>query len=84
MTTIQYTLRSVPEQLDKRLRTRAASSGKSLNALVIETLSRAEGLGEVKQPYTGLDWFVGGKKLDSKVFDETLREQRTVDPALWQ
>ncbi len=84
MTNIQYTLRSIPSRLDQRLRSRAARNGKSLNALVIETLSRAEGLDGPKQAHADLDWFVGGKKLDSGMFDEILREQRAIDPTLWR
>lgn len=59
MSGIQYTVRGVPAELDAELRREARATGKTLNALVIETLAQA------KLPTSGtvhddLDWFVGG------------------------
>lgn len=58
MASIQYTVRGVPPDLDAELRREARSTGKTLNALVVETLEQA------KLPSSGvvhddLDWFIG-------------------------
>jgi hypothetical protein len=58
MSSIQYTVRGVPPDLDEELRREARTTGKTLNALVVETLEHA------KLPSSGvvhddLDWFVG-------------------------
>jgi hypothetical protein len=58
MSSIQYTVRGVPPDLDAELRREARATGKTLNGLVVETLEHA------KRPssnaiYDDLDWFVG-------------------------
>jgi hypothetical protein len=57
MSGIQYTVRGVPEQLDAELRREARATGRSLNALVVETLEQAKlRSGAVHED---LDWFIG-------------------------
>lgn len=55
---MQYTVRNVPEPVDRYLRKRARLSGKSLNQVVIDVLSE-----KVTTPtdnvITALDWFIG-------------------------
>lgn len=58
MNSIQYTVRGVPPGLDAELRREAQSSGKSLNALVVETLQQAK-LPSSTVAHDDLDWFVG-------------------------
>jgi hypothetical protein len=58
MSSIQYTVRGVPPDLDAELRREARTTGKTLNALVVETLEHA------RSPFPtvthdDLDWFVG-------------------------
>jgi hypothetical protein len=58
MASIQYTVRGVPPSLDAELRREAHSSGKSLNALVVETLQQAK-LPASTVSHDDLDWFIG-------------------------
>ena len=58
MNSIQYTIRSIPEDLDAELRREARASGKTLNAVVVETLEHAK-LPSSAVVYDDLDWFVG-------------------------
>lgn len=63
MSSIQYTVRGVPPVLDAELRHEASTSGKTLNAVVIETLEHA------KLPvvvHDDLDWFIGSLLPDDK------------------
>ncbi|HST55512.1 MAG TPA: hypothetical protein VLJ42_06415 [Solirubrobacteraceae bacterium] len=58
MNRIQYTVRGVPANLDAELRREASASGKTLNALVVETLEYAK-LSTPNPIHDDLDWFVG-------------------------
>jgi hypothetical protein len=58
MSSIQYTVRGVPADLDAELRREARTTGKTLNALVVETLEQAK-LPSSAVSYDDLDWFVG-------------------------
>ena len=58
MKTIQYTIRNIPEPVNRYLRKRSRLSGKSLNQVIIDELSE-----KVAAPAanvgTALDWFIG-------------------------
>jgi hypothetical protein len=58
---MQYTLRSIPPKLDKELRKRAKTTGKSLNEVSIEALAKGVGLSAEAEVFTDLDWFIGSK-----------------------
>jgi hypothetical protein len=58
MSSIQYTVRGVPPDLDEELRREARTTGKTLNALVVETLEHAK-LPSSPVIHDDLDWFVG-------------------------
>ena len=69
MNSIQYTVRGVPPDLDAELRREAQTTGKTLNALVVETLERAK-LPSSAIVHDDLDWFVssapgGERELDA-------------------
>jgi hypothetical protein len=58
MSGIQYTVRGISPCLDAKLRREAQSTGKSINALVLETLQQAK-LPSSSVSHDDLDWFVG-------------------------
>jgi hypothetical protein len=58
MSSIQYTVRGVPPTVDAELRREARTTGKTLNALVVETLEHAT-LPSSAVIHDDLDWFVG-------------------------
>ncbi len=68
MDSIQYTVRGVPPDLDAALRHEAQASGRSLNAVVVETLERAK-LPSSPVAHDDLDWFVGSTPRDDGDFD---------------
>ncbi len=59
MASIQFTVRGVPPDLDAELRREAKTTGKTLNALVVEALEQAK-LPASAVIHDDLDWFVGG------------------------
>ncbi len=67
MKTIQYTVRNIPEPVNRYLRKKSRLSGKSLNQVIIEELSA-----KVEEPTQSLadslSWFIG-----SGIDDETLK-----------
>lgn len=79
---VQYTLRNVPEGVDKALRQRAARLSKSLNEVALEALARGAGVAEETEHHD-LD-FLFGSWVEDPAVDQALREQRRIDKALWK
>ncbi|MEK9196331.1 MAG: hypothetical protein AAB914_03100 [Patescibacteria group bacterium] len=69
MSNIQYTIRGVPEPVDKVLRTRAKSRGISFNRAAIEALMKDTGqvTGNTNREF---DQFFGNLIKDKKSFDQ--------------
>ncbi len=68
MTSIQYTVRGISPDLDAEFRREARSSGKTLNALVVETLASAK-LPSAAVTHDDLDWFIGEAQGDQSELD---------------
>jgi hypothetical protein len=81
--TIQYTIRNIPVEVDRRLRDSAHQLHRSLNQALVDLLSRAAGVTEPTTPYRDLDAFFGSWTQDSQV-DQALAEQRKIDRKLWK
>jgi len=78
MSKIQYTIRNVPEDLDKRLRLRSKKKGESFNT----TLLKALNLSTPTNTSSDLDWFYGS----GGIGEEELRafsDQRIIDKSAW-
>lgn len=71
MNSIQYTVRGVPPELDAELRREARTTGKTLNALVVETLEHAK-LPSSAVIHDDLDWFVGSAPSSENDLDGAL------------
>jgi hypothetical protein len=79
---MQYTVRGIPIAVDKALRQRARTKGKSLNEVAIEAL--AEGIGlEAHLERRDLRDIVGTWKKDAAV-EAALAAQNEVDEDLWK
>lgn len=70
ISSIQYTIRGIPPDLDNGLRRQAADRGISLNALVIETLRDAV----LTRPSLADDlaWFIGSSEGPDAEMEEAL------------
>ncbi|HEV2997673.1 MAG TPA: hypothetical protein VGX16_01090 [Solirubrobacteraceae bacterium] len=82
MSSTQYTVRGVPPDLDAELRREARTTGKTLNALVVETLEHAK-LPPSAAVHDDLDWFLGeapGGESDSEAAQAWL-DALPADPA---
>ena len=81
--TAQYTVRSLPQSLDRRLRQTARENGKSRNKVVLEALQRASGLGDEPVEHHDLDPLVGSWKEDLET-STALLDQDKVDVEIWK
>lgn len=79
----QYTIRSIPGDVDRDLREQARREGRSLNEVVLDTLRRGVGLDGSRRVYDDLDDLFGAMKPDPDL-EKRLEEQRRIDPALWR
>jgi hypothetical protein len=81
MSRIQYTIRRVSPALDAELRREASETGKTLNAVVVQTLENAK-LISPDSEHDDLDWFIGrmpgtGDEADAQAWLDAL----PVEPA---
>ena len=79
----QYTIRNIPDSVDRELRARARKSGKSLNEAAIEALKRGVGVSGNDEVYDDLDDLAGTWQQDEE-FDAAIRDQDTVDRDAWR
>jgi len=80
---MQYTVRGIPEALDRVLRRRARSEGKSLNEAAVEALAEGLGFGKEGVVVRDLSDIVGTWKREASV-ETALAAQDRVDKALWK
>lgn len=83
MTYLQYTIRNIPETVDKVIRKRAKQSGKSFNQTVVEILT-LQTFGTTTPPTeSNFDWLYGQNTLDDS-FDDAIKELSQIDERLWK
>jgi hypothetical protein len=74
----------ISDALERALRERAAAEQKSVNAVVVDTLSRALGVEEQNlAKKRDLSFLAEGPPLEPEVL-HALEEQRRIDPEIWQ
>jgi hypothetical protein len=81
---IQYTIRGVPDHVDKLLRQKARSSGKSLNEIALAALLENCGNSDLATRHHDLDDLAGTWVEDAKGFDEAMLSLRRTDPDIWK
>lgn len=79
----QYTIRNVPNQTDQALRRKARERGKSLNATILEELSRVADESHRGNLHHDLDDLIGSWEEDVQ-FDQTVEAFEVVDEGLWR
>ncbi len=78
----QYTLRNVPEEVDRSLRRAAREAGKSLNQTAVEVLRRGLGVAEQPERRRDLSDIAGSWREDPETL-AALEDQRRIDPEAW-
>ena len=79
----QYTIRNIPDSLDRELRDRAGRNKTSLNDAVIDVIKRGLGVTETVHVYNDLDDLAGSWQ-DDDAFDRAIADQDTVDADAWR
>jgi len=70
MNTKQYTIRAVPTKVDQALRKKAQKTGKTLNEVAVEALTKGAGV-TLNATFNDLDWFIGSMQMDTE-FDKAM------------
>ena len=83
MSSRQYTIRSIPDQVDRELRRRAKEQNKSLNAIIIEVLEESCRAPESPRLNHDLDHYMGSWVEDPE-FDEAIKEFGRIDEEMWR
>lgn len=83
MKRMQYTLRSVPADIDCALRRMAREEAKSLNTVVVEVLARGLEIGAKPVEHSDLDDLIGTWREDPG-FDQAIADFERVDEEAWK
>jgi hypothetical protein len=83
MKTMQYTLRAVPDAIDRALRQRAKQEKKSLNTVAVEALARGLELDAKPAEHIDLDALIGSWQEDP-AFDQAIADFERVDKEAWK
>lgn len=86
MKAIQYTIRNIPEPVDRYYRKLAKISGKSLNQVLIDDLAEKSGQNKNISLLDSLDWFIGGNTIDEasyQVWEEDDKIQKELTRKQW-
>ncbi|MHB1158200.1 MAG: FitA-like ribbon-helix-helix domain-containing protein [Phycisphaerales bacterium] len=82
--TMRYDVRNIPPAVDKVLRARARREGKSLNQVVLETLSRVSPVsGAASGKKRDLSRYAGTWRPDREC-ERVLDEFNEIDPDIWK
>lgn len=83
MSNIQYTIRNIPQPVDRVIRKRAKQSGQSFNQTVVELLNmQIFGTSKVEDN-SNFDWLYNKKTLDRN-FDKAIKDMSQIDDKLWK
>ncbi len=80
---MQYTIRQIPEQIDRLVRQQAKKTNKSLNAVLLAILKRGVGVADEPVEYHDLDELAGSWETDPD-FDAAMEAFESVDEELWK
>ncbi len=80
---MQYTIRAVPDAIDRAIRQRARREARSLNAVVIDALAHGLTLDAAPVRHTDLDPLIGTWQ-DDPDFDRAVAEFERVDDESWK
>ena len=83
MKTTQYTIRNIPEQVDRLVRQQAKKTHESLNAVLLAVLKRGIGVADEPVEYHDLDELAGSWVADPDI-DAAMAAFESIDEELWK
>jgi hypothetical protein len=79
------TLRNVPPEIADLVCDRAESDHLSFSQALVALLQERLGKAKPKKPKRDLSWFLGHMSPeDARIMEDSLREQRQIDPEMWK
>jgi hypothetical protein len=79
----QYTIRNIPENIDRHLRRKAKESGKSFNQIALEALTI--GAGQSLRPKRDFSQVIGSiSSKEAGNLEDEIKRQHQIDPDLWK
>ena len=81
--TIQYTIRSVPMEVNEAVREYSVREGCSLNQAVLDALRKGSGSGDEKVVHHDLD-FMAGTWISDEECDAALEQFNRIDEDMWK
>lgn len=81
--TIQYTIRSVPQEVNDAVRAYSVREGCSLNQAVLEALRKGSGASDKPVMHHDLD-FMSGTWINDAKCEKTLKEFDRIDEEMWK
>lgn len=79
----QYTIRSIPDNVDQSLKRRSKESGKSFNQVALEAL--IVGSGQTLRPKRNFAGVIGSLSVkEAEKLEEEIRLQHQIDRDLWK
>lgn len=83
MRKVQYTVRSVPADIDRALREKAVREGCSLNTYIVNTLRAGTGLSDAPPSFHDLD-YLSGTWVHDEECNKALAEFDKIDEDMWK
>lgn len=80
---MQYTIRNIPEEVDRAAREQAERQGRSLNEVLVEGLRIGLGLDMPTKKRRDLSGIFDGEPLEPEVLEALEEQRRMIDPELW-
>jgi hypothetical protein len=80
---IQYTIRSIPQEVNEAIRAYSAREGCSLNQAVLNVLRKGSGASDDPVIHHDLD-FMAGTWIQDEKCDETLAKFDHIDEEMWK
>jgi plasmid stability protein len=81
MSNIQYTIRNIPDDLDKKLRQRSKKSGLSFNKTLLQALNNSVNNHNSKTN-SDIDWLYGSGGIGAEE-QQAFSKQRGIDKKAW-
>ena len=79
----QYTVRGVSRSIDDRVREEARRYDVSVNAMLLDALTRGLGAGAEPAEYSDMD-DLAGTWAEDEAFDQAVAAFRSIDETLWR
>jgi hypothetical protein len=80
----QYIIRGIPKPVDEAIRKKAQRQGKSLNAVLLESIIQSSGVAPSEKVHHDLDFLIGSMtQAEADELEGVIQESHRVAPGDW-